>query len=108
MTNPDALAGVVARVEQYVRLLAIGRGDLSPSQTETDIRTLLAALAEAQSRIDELTGPEMARKIRTAVLTLPTIYDRADGPFVSRTDAICAVLDVTHQIPRTPQPETPE
>lgn len=107
MTNPDALAGVVARVEAYLDTVRafVKRDDACEMQDEpgyfatldhADLRTLLAALAEARKDSERLDW--LAERY--------TDYDRwlaaywADHGFADLRKAIDAA--------RTPTTETPE
>lgn len=96
--SPDALAGVVARVTTYLDTVRafVKRDDACEMQDEpgyfatldhADLRTLLAALAEARKdseRLDWL----------------------LDSVMLDGTRYLCTRLEI--DAARTPQPETPE
>ena len=93
MTNPDALAGVVARVEALAVELCFAPEDFNLGRKyaeahAADLRSLLAALAEATKERDQLRD---------------VLQNLADD------DGYCDFVSIARDaLIRTPQPETPE
>lgn len=106
MTNPDALAGVVARVTTYLDTVRafVKRDDACEMQDEpgyfatldhADLRTLLAALAEAQASL-----AHQRQVAEDAEVRLMAINARLAAANLHMGSSIFRS--------RTPQPETPE